>query len=133
MSNSDSLTNVMKISSKALEAFHLKMQIAAENMANNKSANYAPKTVEFKIQMDRHTQAPLLKPGKIRSHKERTYQLHDPTHPQANEEGLVTLPKIDPLLSLLDLQQSKHDYERILKAYETANDLKLKLIQMMGG
>ena len=130
---SDSLGNVMKMASKSIEAAQLRMRVAAENMANSKSADYVPKSIEFRAKWDKKNKVTIVEAKKIHAHKDRVSQVYDPTHPQANQEGLVTLPKLDPIIALMDLQESRHSHERAMKVYEAATDLKQKMIRLMGG
>ena len=128
----DRLNNVLKIASNSMENNQVRMRISAENMANAKSPNYVPQSVEFKSALNRKEGVSLLEVKKIHQHHERMEQSHDPSHPSADENGMVTLPTIDPLTSLMDIQECKHAHERALKVYEVATSIRQKQIQMMG-
>lgn len=131
LSKSDTLNNVLQITAKSLEASQLRMRNAAENMANAKSANYIPKSLEFRAKFDKKAGVHVVELQKVHEHHDQTQQIYDPNHPEANESGLVTLPKSDPLMFLMNLQEAKHEQERALKAHEIATDMKQKIIRMM--
>lgn len=130
---SDSLTNMMKAATSAMNANDMKAKIAAENMANAKSANYTPKSIHFRAKLNPKDGLETVEISKIKPETGKVRQVHDPTHPEADQDGMVTMPDINPLSSLLDLQESKHATERALQVYKMGSDLKHKMIKMIGG
>ena len=131
VSKLDTLDKILQIASKSLEASQHRMRNAAENMANAKSANYVPKSLEFRAKFDKKIGAHVVELKKVHEHHDQTQQIYDPSHPEANENGLVTLPKSDPLMFLMNLQEAKHEHERALKAHEIGTDMKQRIIRMM--
>lgn len=129
----DPLTNMMKAATSAMNANDMKAKVAAENMANAKSANYTPKSIHFRARVNPGDGTETVEIAKISRETKKIHQVHDPTHPQADAQGMVTMPDVNPLISLLDLQESKHATERALQAYKMGTDLKHKMIKMIGG
>ncbi|MGI4850861.1 MAG: hypothetical protein ACRYGR_02865 [Janthinobacterium lividum] len=130
-SRPDTLNNVLQITSKSLEASQQRVRNAAENMANSKSANFVPKSLEFQSKFDKAAGVHMVELKKVHEHHDQMQQIYDPTHPQADEDGMVNLPKTDPLMYLMNLQEAKHEQERAIKAHEIATDMKQKIICMM--
>ncbi len=73
----------MSIASKSLEASQYRIRNAAENMANAKSANYVPKSLEFQMKLDRKNDVDVVQLQKVKTHPELTQQTYDPSHSQA--------------------------------------------------
>lgn len=129
----DSLKNVGKMAAQAMDANAQRVQVAAENMANAKSPNYVPKSVTFQSKLDRKTGIDMVEVKSVKGNPDRVKQVYDPDHPLKNAEGFVTMPDTDPLIELMNLNQAKHDIERLMKVHEATTDLQHKRIRLMGG
>ena len=126
----DALSNVLKITSSSMKADQMRLQVTAENSANMNSYNYAPKSVEFGSVKTKEGLS-LVEVKKIRKNENRVQMSYDPDHPEANEEGMVTLPDINPITTLMDLQEVKQSHDRGLRLSEIATDLYQKIIKVM--
>ena len=49
--------------------------------------------------------------------------VYDPGHPDANEQGFVSLPGVDPIASMLDLISISRGYEANLHAFDITRAL----------
>lgn len=127
----DPLKSAQQIASHSLEANGIRMRVAAENMANSRSANYEPKSVIVVPQVDRKTKVSSVKVQKITQDPKKQKRIYEPTHPQADEDGYVNMPDEDPLISMMNMQQARFDSERAMKAYEAATDQRQRIIKMM--
>lgn len=127
----DPLRSAQEIATRSMETHSIRMRVAAENMANSRSANYEPKSVIIVPQMDRKTKVSSVKVQKITQDSKKQKRVYEPAHPQADEEGYVNMPDIDPLVGMMDMQQARFDSERSMKAYEAATDQRQRIIKMM--
>ena len=119
------LAQVQRQATAAMRANSLRMRISAENMANAKSPDYTPKAVV----VGKGKNGVVVKD--VIQQKNKTRQVFDPNHPQADTQGMVTLPDIDPLITLMDLQQTRLDNERVMKVYQMATDQRHRILSMM--
>ena len=127
----DALARSQRVLTSAMKANNIRMRVAAENMANNKTADYVPKSVEVRSQHNRKTNTTDVKVRKISRDKKKMIKTYDPTHPKADRQGMVNMPKIDPLLTMMDMQRAKLDNERAMKSYQMTTDMRHRTIKMM--
>ncbi len=59
-------------------------------------------------------------------------RVYDPGHPDADAQGFVSYPGIDPVTSMLDLISVSRSYEANLKAFDITRSLLERTLQMGG-
>jgi flagellar basal-body rod protein FlgC len=128
--NQDALKNSQTIIRKALNANNIRMRVAAENMANSSSAGYVPKVVEMRV-MQKSNQPSNVEVKQIRRDPNKVHKVYDPHHPQADADGMVLMPKVDPLMMMMDVNKARLDNERMMKTYQMASDMRHRIIKMM--
>lgn len=60
-------------------------------------------------------------------------RVHDPSHPDADAEGFVTMPDIDILQEMVDLMGASRAYEANLNALSATRDMALHALEIGGG
>lgn len=128
---SGSLQDTQKIASDNLRINEVRSRVAAENLANANSADYAPKSITVES-VKLPNGANSVKVKSIKQDKKRLSPTYDPAHPKADANGYVMVPDVNPMIELMNMQESRHSSERALKVYETATDMRHKMISMMG-
>ena len=144
----------MNISASALTTNRLKMDVIAANLANANTTRaefvdgkwqpYRRKLVEVSplnpSPFDRMLQANLNQNqagsiGGVRATRiiddqtpfKRAYQ---PEHPDADEEGYVYLPNVDPLKEMVDLMAVTRSYEANISAFNATKTMMLKTLEI---
>jgi flagellar basal-body rod protein FlgC len=56
--------------------------------------------------------------------------VHDPGHPDADANGDVQYPNVDPIIEMVDLMESNRAYEANFSVFETTKQLLLRTISM---
>lgn len=56
--------------------------------------------------------------------------LYDPTHPDADEEGYVELPNIDPLREMVDLMSATRSYEANVTVFNANKSMMMRALQI---
>lgn len=146
-----SLFQSMKISSSALTAQRLRMDTIASNMANAETTRgrlvngewqpYRRKMVVMKPQGTSFASVLQKVRGEDRGLKgvevSRIVEdpspfrlLYDPEHPDANEEGYVQLPNVDPLKEMVDLISATRSYEANVTVLNATKSLYLKALEI---
>lgn len=124
------MNSSMEISAGALSAQRLRLEVAAQNIANSQTAGYRRKTVELQ-------EKPLpsfeeLLNGKagggvrvtgIRESEAQFTLRFDPGNPAADGEGYVKVPQPDPVADMVDLMGAQRAYEANLAAVEAARSI----------
>jgi len=120
-------------SSSAMSAERLRMTVSAENLANAGSTRkladglpYARQRVVFRTQLDEAGKST----GKVEAEavaSPRYSTRFDPSHPDADDKGMVTQADIDPILEMVDLMTATRSYEananavrNVVKMHEAA-------------
>ena len=58
-------------------------------------------------------------------------QVYDPGHPDANAQGYVQLPNVDPVTEMVDLISSSRSYEANVTAMQTAKTMFSKTLDIL--
>lgn len=56
--------------------------------------------------------------------------LYDPTHPDANEEGYVEMPNVDPLREMVDLMTATRSYEANVTSLNATKNMLMKALEI---
>jgi flagellar basal-body rod protein FlgC len=56
--------------------------------------------------------------------------VYDPTHPDADEEGFVAMPDIDPLEEMVEMMTASRAYEANITAVQTAKEMFKKALDI---
>jgi len=56
---------------------------------------------------------------------------YDPTHPDANNEGYVAYPNINPVVEMADLIEATRAYQANVSAFQSAKSMASSAIQML--
>lgn len=56
---------------------------------------------------------------------------YEPTHPDANEDGYVAYPNINPVIEMTDLIEAMRSYEANVSAFKTQKDLDTKTLDII--
>jgi flagellar basal-body rod protein FlgC len=58
---------------------------------------------------------------------------YDPSHPDANEQGYVAYPNINPVIEMADLIEATRAYQANVAAFQSAKNMANSSIEMMKG
>ena len=58
---------------------------------------------------------------------------YEPTHPDANNEGYVAYPNINPVIEMTDLIEAMRSYEANLSAFQTQKAMDTKTLDILKG
>ena len=56
--------------------------------------------------------------------------VYDPTHPDANDEGYVQLPNVDPLKEMVDLMSATRSYEANITVFNATKGMLMKALEI---
>jgi flagellar basal-body rod protein FlgC len=142
----------LNISGSALTAQRLRMDVVSSNIANAETTRgrlvngewqpYRRKMVETQAKegqfqsllmsaMDR-TNSPGngVKVTKISEDQSPFKLVYHPEHPDANEEGYVQLPNVDPLKEMVDLISASRSYEANVTAFNATKGMLMKALEI---
>ncbi|CAM4037466.1 flagellar basal body rod protein FlgC [Lederbergia lenta] len=149
-----SLFQGMNITTSALTAQRLRMDVISSNMANvdttrgkmvdgewqpytRKMVVMEPKASSFSSMLNTainsNNVSSALNGVKITNIVEDNapYRLvHDPDHPDANDEGFVQLPNVDPLKEMVDLISTTRSYEANVTVMNSTKSMYMKALEI---
>lgn len=143
-----SMFQPLNISSSALTAGRLKMDIISSNIANatttrGKLVNgewvpYRRKMVEvepkgsapFSQYLNNEMGANGVKVTRIVEDQTPFNPVYDPTNPDANNEGYVMMPNVDITKEMVDLMSASRAYEANVTAFNVGKTMSLKALDI---
>ncbi|UII57408.1 flagellar basal body rod protein FlgC [Cytobacillus spongiae] len=144
----------MNNTASALTAQRLRMDVISSNMANvdstraklvngewqpyqRKSVVLQPKEGQFssflQVAMNSSSNGNIgngVKVSKIEEDKTPFKLVFDPEHPDANEEGYVQMPNVDPLREMVDLISATRSYEANVTVFNASKGMMMKALEI---
>ncbi|WP_374721886.1 flagellar basal body rod protein FlgC [Peribacillus tepidiphilus] len=144
----------MNTTASALTAQRLRMDIISSNMANvdttrgkivngqwqpykRKMVVFEPKEQGFSsflnIAMNKKGDQSIgegLKVSKIIEDDTPFKMVYDPEHPDANQDGYVALPNVDPLREMVDLMSATRSYEANVTVFNASKNMMMKALEI---
>lgn len=128
------------VSASGLTAQRTRLDVIAENIANASTTHPTPyrrKMVVFQEILDENSNANEPPRGGVRVKEivqdvgENAFRVeYDPTHPDANEEGYLLMPNINPVHEMVDLIDAMRAYEANVTALTTTKDLAVRTLEI---
>ncbi len=143
--------NGINTSASALTSQRLRMDVVSSNIANADSTRgrmvdgewepYRRKMVamepkqDFKSHLNRaaitsENTGNGVQVSRIVDDQTPFKQVFQPEHPDANEEGYVELPNVDPLKEMVDMMSATRSYEANVTALDAHKNLLLKALEI---
>ncbi|MBX6423059.1 flagellar basal body rod protein FlgC [Thermosulfurimonas sp. F29] len=134
------LLTALKIAGSGLTAQRVRLNIASMNLANaqvTRTAEGGPYRAKDVIL----TSDPLpdeegvseVKVAEIVDDPAPFREVYDPTHPDADERGMVRYPNVDVLTEMVELLSAGRAYEANLTVINITKDLAIKTIDIIRG
>ncbi|WP_138414846.1 flagellar basal body rod protein FlgC [Aquibacillus sediminis] len=148
-----SIFNALNTSSSALTAQRLRMDTISSNIANaettratiNEDGEYEPyrrKMVSFeprdhqfssilqRARTGNNTAGSGVRVREITEDAEPFKMVFNPNHPDANEDGYVQLPNVDPLKEMVDLMSATRSYEANVTSVNATKSMLMKALEI---
>lgn len=143
----------INISASGLTAQRLRMDVTAANIANadstrgrfvngewepyrRKMVSMSPKQPSFSTYLKKAQGSGERNPGegvKVDRIVEDTTpfkQVYRPDHPEANEDGFVALPNVDPLKEMVNMISATRSYEANVTTINATKNMMLKALEI---
>ncbi len=135
--------SALDISASGLVAQRFRLNVVAENLANVETTRtatggpYRRKVAIFGTdggesfgQALGTAQADAVRVLGVEESDEPVRVVHQPGHPDANAEGYVTLPNINPVLEMVDMLGATRAYEANITALQAAKSMATKALEI---
>jgi len=127
----------MQISATGLSAERLRMDTITSNMANasttrsaDGSGAYVRKVAVFQEALDANKEAAGVKAVKIENDKSPLRKVYDPTHPDADKTGYVTMPNVNVLNEMADMMVATRSYEANVDTFNALKSMFSKALEI---
>lgn len=134
----------LRLSASALDAQSQRMRVIAANVANahtTQDANgniYRRKEVVFQAHLDHRLRARRGDVGAMRGVRvsktvedQRPLQrVHRPGHPQADAEGYITMPNVNPMEEMVDMMVASRAYEANVAAMRSTRTMAQQALEI---
>jgi flagellar basal-body rod protein FlgC len=136
------LLNVLDISSAGLDVQRARLEVATANLANAQTTSSSAATAYQPLAVVVHTVVPdptgtltanaLPRPEveSVEAMNVAPRRMYEPGHPDADAQGFVTYPGVDPVATMLDLISISRSYEANLKAFDITRSLLQRTLDM---
>lgn len=127
------------VTSGALAAQKMRLDIVAQNIANAQTTRtadggaYKRQIVSFETELVKRTGGASLttvRVGGITNDKTPGQQVYNPQHPDAGEDGLVTMPNVNLAYEMVDLITASRAYEANLSVVKNSRNLAMKTLEI---
>jgi len=138
----------METASSGLAAQRFRMNIISGNIANAQTTRTpeggpyrrrdtifgalpAPRTFEEELRSRVNADDPLhVKVLGVAVDERPPILRYDPTHPDANEEGYVAFPNVNPMEELVNLMLASRSYEANVATFNAAKNMAMKALEI---
>jgi flagellar basal-body rod protein FlgC len=131
--------DLFDVSASALEAQRMRMNTVASNMANAQSTRtdaggpYVKKEVAFSsVQINPGESDGLVgvKVTGVVEDRNPPLVVYDPGHPDADENGNVSMPNINVIEEMVNMMMALRAYEANVKAFNTSKGMYQKALEL---
>ncbi|HHW15643.1 MAG TPA: flagellar basal body rod protein FlgC [Firmicutes bacterium] len=137
----------LEVSASALTAERLRLDVIANNLANANTTRtpeggpYRRQVVVFAPRTDEGSGWPLADRGAgggvrvvgIMPDSAPLRRVYNPGHPDADAEGYVTMPNVDPVVEMVDLIAATRAYEANVTVITETKNMALRALELLRG
>lgn len=132
------LIDTIHISSSGMKAQQDRLKVVSQNIANAESVGtregqqpYRRQTISFKNTLDKETGAQMVKTNKVSPDRSDFVKKYEPAHPQADNQGYVLYPNINPITEMMDMREARRSYEANLNVIESSKSMLNQTISLL--
>ena len=132
------LLDTIHISSAGLKAQQDRLKVVSENIANAESvgtrdgqAPYRRQTISFKNALDKESGEQMVRTDKVRTDKSDFVKKYEPSNPQADTQGYVLYPNVNPVNEMMDMREAKRGYEANIDVIQTSKAMLSETIGLL--
>jgi flagellar basal-body rod protein FlgC len=128
----------MAVAASGLSVQSERMKVISENIANANSTSSKPggdpyrrKIPTVTSSFDRELGATMLTPGQTIEDKSEFRSQYDPGNPNADKQGYVKLPNVDPLVEIMDMREAQRSYEADLTVMDATKSMLSRTVDLL--
>ena len=125
------LQKAMASASSAMSAQSVRLRLVSENIANAETPGYRRKLTSFETEATRDSGVMRVRTGPVRLSEAVFRQQYSPAHPMADDEGMLSLSNVDPLIELADAREAQRSYEASLGMFDRARRMHGSMLDLL--
>ena len=130
------LFNTLRVSASGLSAERLRMDTISSNIANVQTTRgedgeaYKRKIAVFQENLDKEMGLRGVKAVAIVEDETPLQEVYDPSHPDADENGYVTMPNVNILTEMADMIAASRSYEANTGTLNASKTMFMKALEI---
>lgn len=130
------LFNTLRVSASGLSAERLRMDTISSNIANVQTTRgedgeaYKRKIAVFQENLDEKMGLIGVKAVAIVEDETPLQEVYDPSHPDSNENGYVTMPNVNILTEMADMIAASRSYEANTDTLNASKTMFMKALEI---
>ena len=133
------LTDAVHISAAGMKVQTDRLKVVSQNIANAESVGtrsgqepYRRQTIEFKNALDRETKLNLVQTKRIGKDTKSDFdKRYEPNNPNADAQGYVLYPNVNPIMEMADMREARRGYEANLNIIEASKAMMGQTINLL--
>jgi len=125
------LQSSLKAASAGMQRQALRLRLTSENMANADTPGFQRKLAVFDASDIQNSDGRLGNSPRIELDKTNLTEVHDPSHPLADENGNYSGSNVNLLIEISDAREAQRSYEANLKMFEQARKMSSSLMDLL--
>jgi flagellar basal-body rod protein FlgC len=131
-----SLFNIFNVAGSAMSAQGQRLNTVASNIANADSTTsstgqtYRAKQVVFAAAPTNNPAASGVKVQQVVEDQSPLKKVYDPKHPQADEQGYVTMPNVNVVEEMVNMISASRSYQTNVETMNAAKTMLLKTLTL---
>lgn len=127
--------NILNVAATGLSAQRIRINVISSNLANANTTKtetgepYKRKDVVFKELLEGEY-AGGVRVEKVVEDKKPFVLKYEPGHPDANEEGYVQYPNVNPIEEMVNMIEASRSYEANVTVLNTAKQLAMRALDI---
>jgi flagellar basal-body rod protein FlgC len=135
-----SIPSILDIASTGLSAQRLRVQLIASNIANSETTRtreggpFRRKDAVFQAQdmgFDQALKSAGVRVAEIRPSSEPFLTRYEPGHPDADAEGIVRYPNVNPVEEMVNLTEASRAYEANVAVVRSAKSMAQSAMEIL--
>ena len=128
----------MSVAASGMRAQSDRMKVIAENIANANSTASTPTGDPYRRKIatqtstfDRELGANMVQSGKPMEDSSDFRTQYDPGNPNADKQGYIKLPNVDPLIEIMDMKEAQRSYEADLTVMDATKQMQARTVDLL--
>ena len=128
----------MAVTAAGMRVQSERMKVISENIANADSTSPTPgadpyrrKVPTVTSKFDRELGANLVENGRTVPDKSEFRSQYDPGNPNADKQGYVKLPNVDPLIEIMDMREAQRSYEADITVMDATKSMQSRTVDLL--